>query len=373
MKFICLQENLIKGLSSVSRVVSSKGSLPILSNILLQIDSGRLKLTATDLETSVVTWVGVKVEDEGSITVPAKLLIDLVRSLPGGQLVLSSNESQILNIESNGSNFNINGMSGAEFPSLPQIKGNIAFDIEDSTAFSTALNQVVFVCARDESRPLLTGALVVVSSDGLILAATDGFRLSEKNIGSIGDSVSNLSVVVPSKALVEVSRLISSQEGLLRVEIAENENQIIFRLEDLEIYSRLIEGTFPDYKAIVPTEFTTTVVVNTEELLRAVRLTSIFAQGGSNILKLEVYPDKGTLKLLADTQEVGAGETPVQVKATGVQNQIAFNAQYLIDCLNNLEGDEVEISLGESLKPALFKSTTSSDFYHIIMPVRVQS
>ena len=371
MKLTCLQENLAEGLSRVSHAVATKGSLPILSHILLQTESGKLKLSATNLETGVITWVGAKIEKEGSLTVPARLFLDLVNSLGSGQLELLS-ENQILTVQSTGNRSRLNGVSSEEFPILPKPSAEPALLISPEL-FSKAISQVVFAAASDESRPILTGILFKASEDNLTLVGVDGFRLSERKIKLDKPVEKEIKLVIPSRTLSEVGRLVSSENDPIAIYLPEGENQLIFKSVYTEVSSRILEGDFPDYEKIIPKNFTTEVEVEASELVKAVRLASIFAKDSSNIIKFKLNPDEEKVTLSANAADIGDNENDLKVAIEGLPTEIAFNAKYLLDCLGNIKSEKLLFKCGSSLSPGLFQIKDEDTFLHLIMPVRVQA
>jgi len=370
MKFSCLSENLAQGLSIVSKAVSSRGSLPVLSHVLLKTEDGRVKLAATDLETGVITWIRAKVDEEGGTTVPARLLLELVNNLPPGKVEIST-EKQILTLTTPGVQSRLNGLAAEEFPPLPEAEGKKVLSL-DPKEFLQAVSQVAFAAASDESRPILTGILVRGSGKELRLVGVDGFRLAERKLGLPQELSEDLSMVVPAKTLSEVARLAVQQEEPVRVVLLPEENQILFELEGVRITSRLLEGQFPDYKKIIPPSFDTQAKLSTEEFLKAIRLTAVFARDSASVVRLRLAADK-PLVLSANTAEVGEGKTEVEAKIEGESLEIAFNSKYLTDVLSNLQSEEVVFEASGPLNPGVIKPPQSSNYLHLIMPVRTTS
>jgi DNA polymerase-3 subunit beta len=368
MRFSCLSENLAKGLSIVSKAVSSKGSLPVLSHVLLQTDDGRVKLAATDLETGVVTWIGAKIEEEGAVAVPARLLAELVANLPPGKIEIRA-EKQNLILTAPHADSRLSGLAADEFPPLPEAGGKTVFSL-DPKVFPAAVSQVVFAAASDESRPILTGVLVKGSGKNISLVGVDGFRLAERKLDLIEDLAEDLSIVIPSRTLAEVGRLSAHQEEPVRAILLPEENQVLFELEGSRITSRLLEGQFPDYEKIVPSSFNTRAKLLTDDFLKAVRLASIFARDSASIVRLNLESGK-PLILSATTAEVGEGKTNVEAEVEGEPLEIAFNSKYLTDVLSNLQAEEVVFEASGALNPGVIKPAKSSDYLHLIMPVRV--
>jgi len=370
MKFSCLSENLVWGLSVISKAVSAKGSLPVLSHVLLQTEGGKVKLAATDLETGIVTWVGAKVEEEGAVSVPARLLMDLVANLPPGKIEVRS-EDQSLILTAPGADSRLYGLAAEEFPPLPKMEGEQKLSL-DPKEFSAAVSQVSFAAATDESRPILTGILLKGSGKRISLVGVDGFRLAEKRLSLAEELAEEISLVVPARTLVEVARLSSRQEAPIQVALLPRESQILFGLDGVRITSRLLEGQFPDYEKIIPSSFTTRAQLPTGDFLQAVRLASIFARDSASVVRLQLDAEK-PLVLSANTAEVGEGKTEVEAKVEGEPLQIAFNSKYLTDVLSRLQSEEVVFEATGALNPGVIKPVGSSDYLHIIMPVRTTS
>lgn len=371
MKLSLLQENLASGLSIVAHAVATKGSLPILSHVLLKAEGGRLKLAATNLETGIVTWVGAKVEEEGALSVPARLLAELISSLPPGKVTLNVS-NQILSIASSHARSKINGVAADEFPNLPTPVREPILTLPPET-LSKAVGQVAFAAATDEGRPVLTGVLFKVDNARLTLVGVDGFRLSEQRLVLDKAAATALSLVIPARTLSEVARLATGQEESLSIYLPPEENQIIFKTSVFEISSRLLEGEFPDYEKIIPQNFVSNATLAAAALAGAVKLAAIFAKDSANIIKLRLVPEEGKVQLLANTAEVGENETEVEGQIEGEVTEIAFNARYLLECLSNLKAEKIVFQISGPLNPGLIRIVDDPNFLHLIMPVRVQS
>lgn len=378
MKITLLQENLNQGLTTCSRFVASRPQLPILANILLKTKNGRLKLSATDLEMGVNIWVGGKIEKEGEITVSAKVINEFVSSLPPEKVSIELKENNLL-VSSPFSKSIFPTIAAADFPKIPGFPKKTALSLPLGL-FSECVTQVAFAAATDEGRPVLTGVLLKSENKDVSLVATDGYRLSVKKISNIQYPISN-AIIIPARALMEVSRIKSNEgegedkkekkEGVLQIGLTEKENQIVFALPDLELSSRLIEGEFPEFEKIIPTETKTKLVFDREEFLRAVRIASIFARESANIVKLKT--EKGKLKISANAPQVGENESVLEAKIQGEEQEIAFNFRFLLDFLNSISAEQVSLEMTGPLNPGVFKPVGDDSFLHIIMPVRVQS
>lgn len=381
MKLEILQENLIKGLSVVGRAVTSKPQIPILANILLATEEGRLKITATNLEIGITTWVGAKVLKEGAFTVPARTFIELVSTLPAGKVELELTEGQLL-ITAGGFKAKINGIPAAEFPSTGQDKAEEARKniLElDTGDFVEAVNKTSFSAAMDESRPVLTGVLFKFTEKGLDLVATDGFRLSLKKLegGSLKGKTEEFEKmpIVPVKALLEAARIVGESKDRKTVKISFSPAEVKFLLEDVWVTARLIEGNFPSYEKIIPEKGSLKITADSQSLGRAVRTAGIFARDSANIVKF-VKGSSANFIVKANAAQVGENETEVEAKMEGddIDLAIAFNYRYLLDFLGSLGKEEqVIMEFSGPLAPGVFRIPSDPEFLHIIMPVRVQN
>ena len=381
MKISCLQENLARGLAVVGRAVATRSPLPILSNILLETDQGRLRLAATNLEIGINCWIGARIEEEGSITVPARLLTEFVNSLPPGQIDMElTRRTQTLNLKCARFEANIKGLDPSEFPTVPtadSIGGRPqgALHLKADT-FRRMIDQVVFAAAADESRPILTGVLTHFHQGGLTLAAADGFRLSvtTADVGVGVDETS--SVIVPARALAELNRIASDQETKIELIITPTRNQILFHLDDIDLVSQLIDGNFPDYKQIVPKSYSTQTVVSTQELLKAVKVAFLFARDAANIIRLHVVPGSeltpGYVSVAATSAELGDNVSELDVTGiNGEEIEIAFNARYMIDALSVAGTAEVALETTTSSSPGVLRPVGGEDYLCVIMPMHI--
>lgn len=373
MKVSILQENLSYGLNVAGRSVASRAQLPVLSNVLLSTEKGRLKFSATDLETGINLWLGAKVEKEGALSVPGKILAEFVSSLPAAKVDLVVKENK-LSLNSGVYQADFIGLPASEFPQIPSLKGqaNLSFN---GQLLAQAINQVAFAAAADEGRPVLTGVLMIIKGKQLILVATDGYRLSLKKISGIKglEKVKELKsgLIVPARTLIEVARVINdAEEKKLKVAITAKASQVIFALTEAEIVSRLIEGKFPDFERIIPEKSLTKAILDREALVRAVKMASIFARESANIIKFEMKNSQ--LKVSANTAQIGSNLSQIEAKTEGKGGKIAFNSRYLLDFLNGLNSDQVSLEMSGPLNPGVFSPVGDKSFFHIIMPVRVQ-
>ena len=373
MRISTLQENLTKGLNTVSRFITTKTQLPILNNVLIKTNQGRLKLSATNLETGINFWLGAKIEKEGEVCLPAKILTEYISSLPPQKVDLEIiNNSLRVNCEGYQASFLTSPTT--EFPLIPSLekKPEILLGIKD---LSLVINQVAFAASQDEGRPALTGVLFKIKKESLFLVATDGYRLSVKEIKNL-KGIEKLAkfqeeLLIPSRALMEVSKILTEGEiAELGITITPKNNQVIFSTPDVEIISRLIEGKFPDFEKIIPGKGKTQVTIETEGLLQAVRTASIFAREAANIIKFGVKNNK--LEISSNSPQLGENKITLEVKTEGNGGEIAFNARYLMDFLNSIKSDLINFQMNDALSPGVFSPADDKSFLHIIMPIRLQ-
>ncbi len=374
MKAILLQENLNKALSVVSRFVGSNLTLSVLENILFTANKEGLEISATDLETGIVFWIPAKVEKEGTFALPAKKISEFISSLPTEEVTLSQQKDKIT-ISCKNYNATFNTINTEGFPEIPTIKkkqelGNI-FNLNIKN-FIDIVSQVAFAAANDESRPVLNGVRFSVNNKKLQLVATDGYRLSLETI-SLKEKIEMPVTVIPARSLEEVVRVLTTneKEEEFKMAFTKKNNQVIFSFEGIEIVTRIIDGTFPDFEKIIPKEGESKLKIDKEALDKAIRTASIFARESANIIKLE--SKAGKLKISANAPQIGDNQINLDVKQEGPDFQIAFNWRFLQDFLSAFSEEEILFEGNGSLQPGLFRSPKKSSFLHIIMPVRVES
>jgi DNA polymerase-3 subunit beta len=377
MKVSCPQESLARGLAVVNRAVASRTTLPILSNILIETDEGRLKLSATNLEIGINCWIGARVEDQGAITVPARLLSDFVNSLPKEPVAFELNgKGQTLKVTADRYRAEIKGLDAADFPILPTVDQGLSFTM-DAAALRAMISQVSIAAATDESRPILTGILTVVDPDAgrITMAAADGFRLSVRSAELDAALERSVSVIIPARALLEVARITTDEDPPVEIAITDNRNQILFRLESISLVSQLIDGNFPDYEKIVPPNHTTRAVVNTKSMQSAVRIASFFARDAANVVRLSFQPgddlQPGMVVVSAQAAEVGGNQGEVEASIEGGAVDVAFNAKYLMDVLGVTGSDQLAIEVSTSSSPGVFRPVSEAAFTHVIMPMHL--
>jgi DNA polymerase-3 subunit beta len=376
MNVSVMQENLSRGLQTVSRAVSSRATLPVLANVLLKTENAGLKLTATNLEIGINCWVPGKVEAEGEITVPAKLLTDLVASLPPQRidLVLSAKD-RTLKLTCGTSRASIKGIDADEFPVVAAIGETPATSL-DARVLREALSEVVFAAASDESRPILTGVLTRLAGDAMTLAAADNYRIAVRTVALDRPVQPEISIVVPARSYAELVRILPDAEAAVDITVTPNKSQILFHAEGVDLVSRLIEGQFPNYEPVIPTSHTSRAVLDREAFLAGTRRASIFARDSANIVKIELGGENGAgdgVAITAHAADVGDNADTLEASVEGSATSIAFNARYLIDVLTNLGAEEAALELSGPLAPGVIRGIGKDDYVHVIMPVRTAS
>ena len=375
MKVSCLQENLAKGLGIVGRAVSPRSTLPVLGNVLLATDAGRLKLSATNLEVGINCWIGAKVEEDGAVTVPARTFIDLVNALPPDRVDMELvMRTQTLNLRASRSEANVKGIDAQEFPLVPVPEGEGGISVE-ADVLRTAIDQVAFAAATDESRPILTGVLAKFEDTELTLAAADGFRLSVRTIPLPHAVPDPFSVIVPARALTELGRVSGEQKDPIVITVTPTRNQVLFQLTDIVLVSQLIDGNFPDYRQIIPGERTTHTVMDTATLLKACKTALIFARDAAHITRLHVKPGSelapGHVVVSATSAETGDDVSELDASIEGEEVEIAFNVRYLIDLLSVVGTPQVALDTTTSSSPGVVRPVGDMDYTHVIMPMHL--
>ncbi|CAN5711162.1 DNA polymerase III subunit beta [soil metagenome] len=405
MRVSCFQENLAKGLSIVGRAVSSRSTMPVLGNILLEAKGNQLRLAATNREIGINCWIGAKVEDEGAITVPARLLTEFVNSLPPERIDMElAVRTQTLHLNCARYDANMKGIDAYEFPLIPTA-GDSSGEAQESagmvqvtdgmrielavTGLRKMIDQVIFAASSDESKPTLTGVEVSFKGDRLSMAATDGYRLSVRSVLlTQGMIEGDLTVIVPARSLGELARISADADETrpVQVIVTQARNQILFQLggkseesrgafHRVELVSELIDARFPDYRAIIPKTKTTRTVVDTAALLKGVRVSFLFARDNANIIRLAVIPGNGEhaghVRLTATSTEMGDNVNEIDAMVEGETVEIAFNAKYLIDVLSQIDQPQVVLETTQPTRPGTIRPVGmgEEEFLHVVMPM----
>jgi len=377
MKVSCLQENLARGLNIAGRAVSSRMSLPILGNVLIATDGGRLRLSATNLEIAITCWVGAKVEEEGAIAVPARTFSDFVSTLPSAPMDLEVDaSSQTLHIQCGRTRANLKGNSPEDFPTRVQPPNEEAIEL-DATAVRDMIAQVVFAAAPDMERPILAGVLAEFEGNTLSLIAADGFRLSLRRQELERDLGQPMQIIVPARALSEVARIAAESKEPIRMQVLKDRSQVLFRIDEVELVSQLVEGLFPDYKQIIPKNYLTRTIVDTKELQAATRRASVIARGANNIIRLQIFAEEegqpSRMTVSAVAAELGDNVVDMDAMVEGESMRIAFNARYLLDLLDAIKTENLLLETSSPSSPGVFRplGPEAEDFTHIVMPMYV--
>jgi len=376
MKLSCLQENLNKGLNTVGRAVAARSTLPITQNILLSAEDSSLKLAATNLEMATTCWVGAKVKKGGSITVPARLLIDFVNSLPNDLIEINlASGSSILELKCGHFQARINGVDATDFPPIPQVSDGLTTTIE-AASLHEGITHVAFAAATEESRPVLTGINAEFDGDQLNLVAADGFRLAVHKTTLSSPVAVKTAFIIPARVLNEVNRVLADQEEPVEITVNEQKSQVLFRLKDAEIVSQLLQGSFPNYSQVIPQSYTTRAVVDIAEFMRVAKISSVFARDASGIVRLVITPGAeltpGKITVSAQAEEVGDNVGDIDALIDGEEAKIAFNVKYLSDVLSVLRQSQVALEVTTPSSPGTIRPIGVDNYVHVIMPMFVQ-
>jgi DNA polymerase III subunit beta len=374
MKVTVMQQQLAHGLSVVSRAVSPRSTLPVLANVLIATDEGRLRLSATNLELGITCWIPAEIGEEGDITVPSRTFVDLVSALPNDRVQLDLEErTQTLNVKCGASFTDIKGIDAQEFPPMPTVDVQEGVDLNISD-FKEMIQQVVFSSSADEARPVLQGVMLSINADEVVLAATDGFRISVRK-ANLGAAVSKpMSAIIPGRALSELARIAVEGDEKLNMVIPAGRGQVIFHMKDAELVSQLIDGNFPDYKAIIPRSFKTRTLVSTAGLLKACKQAEIIAREGNNVIRLNIEPHAdqiGTVEISAQSEETGSSEIKVDATIEGPGLVIAFNVRFLREVLDVIKGPNVALETNANNTPGVIRPVGDDNYVHVIMPMHL--
>jgi DNA polymerase-3 subunit beta len=369
MKLQILQENFHRALQGTSRVVSGRAALPVLGNVLLRTGEGRLRISATNLEIGVTYFVGAKIDQDGEITIPAKLLAEYVAALPNEKVDLVL-ENDTLQAKAGPFEAHFRGIPASEFPLIPELKDakNLSIPAAD---LRVALQKVGFAASNEESRPALSGVLFRREENTLRVVATDSYRLAELvlELQTPGD---DFQVLVPARAAAELIRLLDEEDEEVKVQLSDN--QVLFKLSNAELTSRLIEGQFPEYEQIIPEAHDTKATLDRDELLSAVRVADLFARESAHSIKLEFKPgstkkEGGEVKISSGATQLGDNTSTIKANIDGRVGEMSFNARYLIDLLQVVSGP-IQFEMSGKLNPGVFHSDGDPGYLHIVMPLR---
>ncbi len=365
MELQVTQENFVRALQNASRVANNKTPLPILNNVLLRTDNNILLVASTNLEIASSTYIGAKVSKQGEVTVPARLLTDFISNLPKGSIDLIVKNNQ-LTIESASYKSTINGASSDEFPELPAIsdsevvKYNISLD-----DFKQSVSQTIITASTDATRPILTGVYWHTYEKYLYLAATDGYRLSERKLL---ETKSEINAIIPTTTLQEVLRTLS--DDITEIEVIFSDTEVHFKLNQTTITSRLIDGSFPDYRQLIPKQSETSLEIKKQDFSRVIKIASLFARESGGSVTLDVDKDKSILSIHSIASELGENTSEANISNVSDNGRVTLNSKYLNDALSVIQGDDIEIKFNGKLSPVILDNVGDSDYVHIVMPLK---
>lgn len=377
MKLTCMQEDLKRGLAAVGHAVAGKSTLPVLANVLLATDEGRLKLTATNLEVGINRWISATITRDGAVAVPAKLLTDVVGGLPNDKITLSLDQkTQTLRVECGRFVSNIKGVDADEFPSLPTVSAQTPLVSLAAEVWQEAIDQVAFAAATDESRPILTGVLVRTRDQHVTLVAADGFRLAMRTIQVSAPVAHAVDCLIPARTLSELARIIGDTDAEVAMVYTPGGSHVLFHTENIEVVSRLIEGRFPDFERIIPQQYLTRMVLDSSELAKAVKLASFFAGSSQNVVKLKIEPASelapGRVVISANAAELGDNTSELDGSVTGEGGVIALNVRFLADAIAAVHSNQIAFEMQSAQSPAVFKPVGQDGYIHIVMPMSMR-
>jgi len=368
MKIICLQENLKNALNTTERIIGRNLTLPILNNLLLETDKGRLKISSTNLEIGINYWISGKIEKDGVITVPAKILSNFVNNLPNKKIEFEV-KSGVLYLKCENYRAQIKGQDAKDFPIIPKIQPKITNSI-DLDVLKIGLSQVVGVATVSESRPEISGILFNFNKNNLKLVATDSFRLSEKTINI--ENLEEESVIIPQRTIQELIRILIEvsefKEVNNQVKIVLSNNQVLFDLGDIQLISRLIDGQYPNYQQIIPTSFRTKVILNKEDFIKAIKIASIFSSK-INDIKFIISLKKG-FEVFAQNTDIGENKSQINAEIEGDPLEISFNWRYILDGLNNITSQKIFFGLNTGDNPVILKPIGDESYLYVVMPIK---
>lgn len=368
MHFHILKENLQKALSIVGRNISSRAQLPILSNILIKTTDNYLTMASTNLEIGIIYTINAKIEKEGEVTVPGKLLTEFISSLSAEKIEFLLDGST-LKVSTNKTHASFATIASTDFPTFPKITAKgYTFPVKK---LKEVISRIVFAASTDEGRPVLTGVKTILKDGAMTLSATDGYRLSIEKL-LFQSKQNEMNLLIPASTLTEIVRIIQDTKAEeIDFSIIENKNQAVFSLPQINLYTRLIDGEFPNVEKIIPASYKTKVIIDRDQFAQSVKTASLFARGAANIIKIKVEKDR--LCLTANTPQIGDDEDFVEANVVGEESEIAFNFRFLLDLLANFPNEKVIMEISGALNPGVFRSDDSISFLHLIMPVRVQT
>lgn len=373
MRFICTKENLAYSLDLVSGIASKHINLPILSNILIQAEESSVRLITTNLEIGIKANLRAKVEKAGAFTVPAKTLADFIHLLPDEQVEVELQDNE-LSIHCNTSSTKIKGAPAEEYPIVPGVEEKHAY-VLDTNDLKQALSETVFAAAKNEIRPELSGVFLGLFTDryqGLVVAATDSYRLAERRL-PVAQGKDEFKCIVPARSVYEMIRVVSlgkTKQGESNIRLWLSENQIALRYDDFEIVSRLIDGKYPDYAQIVPDKFKTTATFSINAMINKIKAASLFTTTGVNAVSLDLNAGEKSINISSTSTQTGEHSAEMEAEITGEENSTLLNHRYVLDGLQCLDTEEAELKMSGADSPCLFRAKGKDDYLYIVMPIR---
>lgn len=362
MKLQVTQENLTRALGNVGRVASTRGTLPILSNVLLKTVGNRLSIAATNLDIAITHYIGSKVAEEGAITVPARLMQDFVSSLPGGVIDLQLDDYK-LHISTEKYQSVINGVTAEDYPVMPAMNEGKTWRVAAKT-LKTGLQQVVGAASSDEARPVLTGVYLHSHEGYLYMVATDSYRLAEKKLMKTDEAIK---LLIPASALQDLLRILGEYED--EVEVTHDDQQVLFKVGDVELVTRLIEGNYPDYRKLIPAKFTASARLKRADLTNITKVSSLFARESAGSVTIELSKEQAQVSIRSVASQLGENTANANAEVTG-DGTITLNSRYILDGLHALAGDAVTFSFNGKLEPTVLADPAADDYLHVIMPLK---
>ena len=362
MKLQVTQENLNRALGTVARVANSRNALPILANILIKTANNRLSIAATNLDIAMTHYIGAKVTQEGSVTVPARLMQDFVSSLPAGVIDLELDGAK-LHIRTEQYKSVVNGIPADDFPVMPAIEDGKTWKIAGPT-LKKALQQVVFAASNDESRPVLTGVFLHTVDGDLYMAATDSYRLAERKLGSNNQEVK---LLIPGSAMQDLLRIVSDFTD--EVVVTHDDQQVLFQAGDVDLVARLIEGNYPDYRKLIPQGFETSALLKRADFINVTKVSSLFARESAGSVTINVDAESKQLSIHAIASQLGENDASASAEVEG-GGSITLNSRYLLDALQAFGSDKMQFCFNGKLEATLLRDDASNDYLHIIMPLK---
>lgn len=367
MKFICNEKNLAAAIGIVQKATSNKTTLPILKGILLEAEGSRLRMVGNNLDIAIENEMDADVHEAGSVVISSRLFGDIIRKLPDSDIIISTDEENNVHIGCEQSNFDLIGQPAEEFPSLPEVWDENKYEF-DKNVFKNMVRQTIFAASIDETRPVLTGALIEIENKQACVVALDGYRLALKKVAVNGER--NNKAVVPGQTLNEIMKIIGNEaEGSVWVSFSEN--HVLFTIDSIRITSRLLEGDFINYKQIIPNEHKTRVKAQTRELLDGLERASLLArEGKNNLIKISIKDD---IMKISSNAEIGSAEEKISIKLEGEDLLIGFNSKYLIEALRVLDTEYVYMDFTTSVNPCIIRPVDQDDYTYLVLPVRLSA